>query len=58
MLLPLIMPHVRPAHLGPTSGVKLEGGATSIWSFGCSFACSTAMGCAGFKLSFGIIIVL
>ena len=32
--------------------------AIRIWSFGGGFACATAVGCAGLKLSFGIIILL
>ena len=39
-------------------GVSLKGRTTSIWSFGCSFTCATIIECAGFELSFGIIIVL
>ena len=54
----LVMPHVRHAHLGLHIGVRLEGSTTRIWSFGCGFACTTTMGCAQFKLSFGTIIIL
>ena len=38
--------------------VSLKGRITCIWSFGCGFACATAMGCAGLKLLFGTIIIL
>ena len=58
MLLPLVMPHVRHAHLGLHMAVSLKGRPTRIWSFGCIFTCATAMGCAGFEISFGIIIFL
>ena len=58
MLLPVVMSHVRHAHLGLHIGDRLEYRITHIWSLGCGFACATTMGCAGFKLSFGIIIVL
>ena len=44
------------ACLGLHIAVSLKGRTTRIWSFGCSFACTTAMGCAGFRLSFGTII--
>ena len=54
----LVMPHVRYAHLGLYIGVRLEGRTTHIWFFGCGFAYTTTMGGSGFKLSFGIIIVL
>ena len=37
--------------------VSLKGRTTCNWSLGCGFACATAMGCAGFRLSFGTIIV-
>ena len=57
VLLPLVRPHVRHARLGLHIAVSLKGRTTRIWSFGCGFACATAMGCAGFRLSFGTIIV-
>ena len=57
VLLPLVRPHIRHAHLGPHIMVSLKGRTTCIWSFGCGFACATAMGCAGFRLLFGTIIV-
>ena len=58
VLLPFVMPHVRHAHLGLHIAVNLKGKTTYIWYFGCSFACATTIGFAGYKLSFGIIIVL
>ena len=58
VLLPLVRPYVRHARLGLYIAVNLKGRTTRIWSFGYSFACATAMGCAGFKLLFGKIIVL
>ena len=58
VLPPLVMPHVRHVHLGLYIVVSLKGRADCIWLFGCYFACTTTMGYAGFKLSFGIIIVL
>ena len=58
VLLPLVMPHVRHAHLGIHIVVSLRGRTTVIWSFDCGFSCAATMGCAGFKLSFGKIIVL
>ena len=58
MLVPLVMPHIRSAHFGLHMAGSMKGRTTHIWSFGCGFACATAMGCAGFKLSFGIIIIL
>ena len=45
VLLPLVMPHVRHIRLGLHIVVSLKGRATCIWSFGCSFACATAIGC-------------
>ena len=42
--------------LGLHIKVTLEGRTTRIWYFGCGFACATTIGCAGFRLSFGIII--
>ena len=57
VLLPFVRPHVRYAHLGLHIAASLKGGTTRIWSFGCGFACATAIGCAGFRLLFGIIIV-
>ena len=58
MLLPFVMPHVRYAHLDLHKVFNLKGRITRIWSFGCGFACATATGCAGFRLLFGIIVVL
>ena len=58
MLQPFMIPHVRHAHLGLVIAVSLKGRTTCIWSFGCGFACATTMGCAGFKLKFGMITVL
>ena len=58
VLLPLKVLHVRYAQLGLYIGVRLEGRTTRIWYFGCGLACATTMGCSGFKLSFGTIIVL
>ena len=48
MLLPFIRPYVRHAHLGLHIVVSSKCRTTHIWSFGCGFACTTAMGCAGF----------
>ena len=56
MLLPLIVLNIRYTHLGLQTWATLKDIATCIWSFGCSFTCATTMRCAGFKLSFGIII--
>ena len=58
MLQPLIRPHLMHAHLGLHIAVNLKGRTTCIWSFGCGFACATAMGCAGFRLLSGTAIVL
>ena len=58
MLLPIVMPYIKHAHLGSHKRVRLEGRTTPIWSFRCDFAYSITMGCAGFRLSFGIIIFL
>ena len=58
ILMPLVIPHVKHAHLSLHIGVTLEGRITRIWSFGCGFAFAATMGCAGLKLSFGIICVL
>ena len=58
VLLPLVMPHVRHVHLGLHIVVILRGRTTRIWSFGCGFVCATAVGCAGFRLLFGTIIIL
>ena len=55
VLLPLVMPHVRYVRLGLHMAVSLKGRTTCIWFFGCGFACETAMGCAGFRLSLGTI---
>ena len=58
VLLPFVMPYVRHARLGLYIAVSLKGRTTFIWLFVCGFACATAMGCAGFRLLFGTIIVL
>ena len=58
VLLPLVRPHVRYACLGLYIAVSLEGRTTCTWSFGCGFACATAMGCAGFRLLVGTIIAI
>ena len=58
VLLPLVRPHVRHAHLGLYIAVSLKGRTSHIWSFGCSFACATAIGCAVSRLLFGIIILI
>ena len=58
VLLPLVMAHVRHAHLGLHIAVSLKGRTTRIWSFVCGFACDTTIGCVGFRLSFGTIILL
>ena len=58
VLQPLVRPHVMHASLGLHIAVILKGITTRIWSFGCGFACATAMGCAGFRLLFGTAIVL
>ena len=58
VLLPLVRPHIRHVRLGLHKAVGLKGRTTRIWSFSCGFACATAMGYAGFRLLFGIIIVL
>ena len=58
ILLPLIKPHVMHARLGLHIAVSFKGRTTRIWSFGYGFACVTPMGCAGFRLLFGTIIVL
>ena len=58
VLLYIVMPHIRYLHFCLHIGVRLEGRTTFIWSFGCGFACSTAMGCGRFKLSIGVTIVL
>ena len=50
VLQPLVRPHVMHARLGLHIAVSLKGRTTRIWSFGCGFACTTAMGCAGFRL--------
>ena len=55
---PLVMPYVRNAHLDLHIGVILKGRTAYIWFFDCGFACATIIGYAGFKLSFGIIILL
>ena len=58
VLLLLVMPHLRHTRLGLHIAVSLKGRTTCILSFGCGFACATAMGCVGFRLLFGTIIVL
>ena len=58
VLLPLVRPHVRHVRLGLHIAVSLKGRTTRIWSFGCVFACATAMGCAGFRLLQDAVIVL
>ena len=58
VLLPFVMPHIMHVHLGLYIGVSLNSRTTRIWPFACGFASTTAMGCARFKLSFGIIILL
>ena len=55
---PLVMPHVGHTHLGLHIGVSLKCRTTHIWSFSCGFACATIIGHFGFKLSFGITILL
>ena len=57
-LLLLINLHVTYAHLGLHIAVSLKGRTTCIWCFGCGFTCDITMGCVGFRLSFGMIIVL
>ena len=54
----LVRPHIRHARLGLDIAVSFKGRTTRIWSFGCGFTCATEMGCAGFRLLFGTIIVL
>ena len=58
VLLFFMMPYMRYAHLGLYIAVSLKGRTTHIWSFGCGFACATAIGCAGFRILFDTIIVL
>ena len=58
VLLPIVMPHIRYMDLDPYIGVSLKCRTTCSWSFSCGFAYATAMGYAGFKLSFGITILL
>ena len=58
VLVPLVRPQKRHKYLGLHIVVSLKGRTTCIWSFGCGFACATIMGCAGFRLLLGIIIVL
>ena len=57
VLQPLVRPHVMHVHLGLHIAVSLKGRTTRIWSFGCGFACDTAMGCARFALLLDTIIV-
>ena len=58
VLLPLVRPHVRHAYLGLHIVVSLKVRTTRIWSFGCGFACANIIGCVGFRLLFGKVIVL
>ena len=58
MLLLFVRPHLRQACLGLHIAISLKDRTTRILSFGCGFAYVTAMGCAGFRLLFGINIVL
>ena len=58
VLQPLVRPHVGHVHLSLHIAVSLKGKTTRIWSFGCGFACAIVMGCVGFRLLFGTIIVL
>ena len=58
VLLLLAVLTVRHMNLSLHIWASLKGIATQIWSFGCGFACATIMGCLGFKISFGIIILL
>ena len=50
VLQPLVRPHVRHVRLGLHIAVSLKGRTTRIYSFGCGFTCTTAMGCVGFRL--------
>ena len=43
MLLPLVVLHVRHAHLGLYIIVSLKVRITHIWSFGCGFTYATTM---------------
>ena len=56
VLQPLVRPHIRHTCLGLHIAVSLKGRTTRMWSFGCSFACATAMGYAGFRLLMDTII--
>ena len=58
VLLPLVKPYIRHTHLGLHIAISLKSRTTCIWSFNCGFSCATAMGCAGFRLSWDTIIVL
>ena len=58
MLLLFVMAHIRYVHLGLHIAVSLEGRTTCIWSFGCGFTFSIAIGYVGFRLLFGTIIFL
>ena len=58
MLLPLVRPHVRHAHLDLYTTFSFKGRTTRILSFGCGFACATAMRRAEFRLLFDTIIVI
>ena len=58
VLQPLVRPYVRHTHLGLHIAASLKGKTTHIWSFDCGFACAAAMGCAGFRLLFGTVIVV
>ena len=57
VLLPLVRPHIRHAHLCLHIAVSLKGKTTHIWSFGYSFAYATAIGCIGFRLLLDTIII-
>ena len=58
VLQPLVRPYIMHAHLSLCIAVSLKGRTIRIWSFGYGFTYATAMGCAGFRLLFSIIIVL
>ena len=58
VLLPLVMHNIRYVHLGLYIGASLKGRTTHTWSFGCGFAWASAVGYAGFKISFGLITLL
>ena len=56
VLLLFVMPDLGHVRLGLHIAVSLKGRTTCIWSFSYGFVYATTVGCAGFKLSFGIII--